>query len=411
MSGRPRLLFVSPRYLLPTDSGGKIRTANILRGLKGGRFEILLAMPAPAGALDRDREALAGLADRCLTWPEPVRGPLFALTRMRHLASPLPVAVATDRSAAGSKVVAGALADGVELVVADFPHAAVLLPERWTQPSAIFTHNVEAEIFRRHAEVASNTLRRLLWRDQTAKMERFERATLARFDTVIAVSERDARHFASAYGVAQTRSIPTGVDLDYFAFQPQTETEAQDREATLVFTGAMDWLANIDGIEFLMNEIWPQIAAAEPAAKVLVVGRNPPERLVEAARRRALPWTFTGFVDDIRPYVHASDAYLIPLRIGSGTRIKAYEAMAMGCPVVSTTIGVEGLPLDPDHHYLRADSPGAFASAVVRLLADRALRRQLARAARDYVQSHFGWKGVATAFEGICASVQQRATR
>jgi glycosyltransferase involved in cell wall biosynthesis len=173
----------------------------------------------------------------------------------------------------------------------------------------------------------------------------------------------------------------------------------------------MDWLANIDGIEFLMNEIWPQIAAAEPAAKVLVVGRNPPERLVEAARRRALPWTFTGFVDDIRPYVHASDAYLIPLRIGSGTRIKAYEAMAMGCPVVSTTIGVEGLPLDPDHHYLRADSPGAFASAVVRLLADRALRRQLARAARDYVQSHFGWKGVATAFEGICASVQQRATR
>ena len=105
-----------------------------------------------------------------------------------------------------------------------------------------------------------------------------------------------------------------------------------------------------------MDAIWPQVAAQRPQARVTIVGRNPDPALTERARRRSLPFTFTGFVDDIRPHVQAAGAYIIPLRVGGGTRIKAFEAMAMGLPVVSTGLGVEGLPITADEHYLQADT-------------------------------------------------------
>ena len=106
---------------------------------------------------------------------------------------------------------------------------------------------------------------------------------------------------------------------------------------TLVFTGSMDWRPNIDGLEWLMDEAWARIVAASPNTTLVVVGRDPPRRLVAEAARRGLAWTFTGLVDDVRPFVHAADVCVIPLRTGGGTRLKVYEAMALGCPVVSTT--------------------------------------------------------------------------
>jgi glycosyltransferase involved in cell wall biosynthesis len=114
---------------------------------------------------------------------------------------------------------------------------------------------------------------------------------------------------------------------------------------------------------------------------------------------------FTGFVDDVRPYIRESAVFVIPLRVGGGTRLKAFEAMALGCPVVSTTIGVEGLSLEAGTHFLRADTPADFADAVVRLLADRPLRHQVSQAARKLVETKFDSDIAALAFEGVCASV------
>ncbi|NBC48489.1 MAG: glycosyltransferase, partial [Gammaproteobacteria bacterium] len=160
--------------------------------------------------------------------------------------------------------------------------------------------------------------------------------------------------------------------------------------------------ANIDGIAFFMDAVWPHVVAQRPRAHVTIVGRNPNPALVERAKRRQLPFRFTGFVDDIRPEVKGAAAYIIPLRVGGGTRIKAFEAMAMGIPVVSTALGVEGLPVTPDEHYLQADSGEAFAAALVRLLEDQALRRSLSQTARDYVEEHFSSLAVARRFEAIC---------
>lgn len=391
---RRRMLFVSPRFLFPMDSGGKIRTVQVLRGMKGGAFSITLASPARPGEEARFAREIGSVCDRFAFWPERRPGAWHGAARALRLGSRLPVPVALDRSVAGRRIIAGELDRGPDLVVFDFAHAAVLAPARLALPAVLFTHNVESVIFRRHAEVARGFARRAVWRSQWRKMERFEREVLPRFDSVVAVSGHDADWFRDRLGVRRVGVIPTGVDLDYFSWSAPGDAER------VVFTGSMDWIANQDGIGYFLDEIWPRIATARPGATMRVVGRNPPEGLIRRAAE--LPWTFTGFVDDVRPHVRAGTAYVIPLRVGGGTRIKAYEAMALGCPVVSTTIGVEGLPLESGAHFLRADAPEPFADAVLRLITDCELRERLSRSARALVSERFAAERAAAEFERIC---------
>ena len=403
---RPRLLFVSTRYLFPTDSGGKIRTASILRGMRGGAFELLLTSPLPDSDRAVDTTALQEVCDQFIGWRANARGAAFHWTRMRHLTSRLPVAVATDDSPLGRKILAEQLRQKPDLLVIDFPHAAVLAPPPYPCPSVLFTHNVEAEIFRRHAEAARDPVHRAVWRNQARKMARFEGDLLGQFSAVVAVADRDRDHFRSAYGATNVFVIPTGVDFDHFTFAPPPPVEEPDG-GTLVFTGSMDWLANSDGIEHFMDHVWPLVARARPRVKFVVVGRSPSPRLIERARSRRLAWTFTGFVDDVRPYVRQAHAYVIPLRVGGGTRIKVYEAMAMGCPVVSTRIGVEGLPLEDGRHFVAADRPADMAAAILSLLADNERRQRISCDARRLVEENMSAANAARVFEQICQQALQ----
>lgn len=391
---RPRLLFISPRFLFPLNEGGKIRTVGILRAMHGGAFDVTLASPRPPDVL-RHASSLAEVCDTFVGWPAPSQGPLGR--RLATLIGRLPVSAAGDRSKAGSKVVARELAAHPAVVVVDFPHAGVLLPKRLDTPSVMFTHNVETEIYERHADVAEG-LWKHVWRREAAKMKAFEHTTLNRFDTVVAVSQRDSRVLRQRFGLRTVEAIDTGVDLDFYAFHPPT-----DAARTVVFAGAMDSRSNIDGVNFLMNEVWPIVAATRPDAQMVVVGRNPPATLVAEAARKGLPWRFTGLVDDMRPEVVAGDVSVIPLRVGSGTRLKTFEAMALGRPVVSTTLGVEGLSVVPDEHCLVADTAETFATELLRLLADARLRRRLAASARGLLeQQRFSWQSIARQFESIC---------
>ena len=334
-AGRPRLLFVSPRFLFPMDQGGKIRTGNILRGMHGGTFEVTLASPAPADVA-RFKGDLDLACDHFVSWPE---RPASRIGRVLSLASAVPVAVASDRSAAGSACVGRALAAKPDVVVVDFPHAGVLVPEHVDAASVMFTHNVEAEIFERHAARGKGVWR-LVWADQSRKMNRFEGETLRRFDSVIAVSKRDADVLTERYGLAAVADIDTGVDLDFFTAAPADAAPDPGPDGgTLVFTATMSWAANVEGIHFLLDEVWPALVAARPGINAVIIGRNPPASLSEKIKERGLNVALTGFVDDIRPYVARAHVYVIPLFVGSGTRIKAFEAMAMGRPVISTSLG------------------------------------------------------------------------
>jgi glycosyltransferase involved in cell wall biosynthesis len=401
----PRLLFISPRFLFPMDQGGKIRTGNILRAMKGGAFDVTLASPAPE---DHARYAadLAASCERFLSWPEP---PPSRMRRMMALASRLPVAAATDRSAAGSAVVRAALNDRPDVVVVDFPHADVLVPPRLDAASVMFTHNVEAEIFERHAERATG-LWRLVWADQSRKMARLEQQSLARYDSVIAVSPRDRDVLARRYHLPVVESIDTGVDLDFFAMNPP-EPDPEADAGTIVFTATMSWAANVDGIHFLLDEVFPLLLRVRPRIQAVIIGRNPPPALAEKIAARGLNVTLTGFVDDIRPHVARANVYVIPLFVGSGTRIKAFEAMAMGRPVVSTTLGIEGLDVTDGEHFVRADDAAAFANSILTLLNNAPLRARIAASARKLTEDRFSWSRVARQFEAICSRTLESKTR
>jgi glycosyltransferase involved in cell wall biosynthesis len=397
--GRPRLAFVSPSFLFPNDTGGRIRTTNTLRGLKGGAFDITLLSPASSVQRSDWATQLHDVCDHFVDWvPTPMR-PRWQ--RAVDLWGDLPVNVASDRTATGLEAVRNTLGDGhFDIAVFDFVHAAVLRPAGPHAASVCFTHNVEAEIFGRHAAQVSNPLMRKIWTSQHAKMLKYEQEALRRFDAVVAVSERDATFFRDRYGLTQVSTISTGVDLDFFAWS-EPPPLAAERPPTIVFTGSMDWDANLDGIRHFLAEAWPLVKAERPDVRFVIVGRRPPAWLVEQVK--ALPGvSCTGFVDDVRPHVYAAHVFVIPLRVGGGTRIKAFEAMAMGCPVVSTAIGIEGLDVVPGEHFLLCDEPAAQARGILDLIGTPALRKQLSEQARQRVEHRFGHRVAAKEFENIC---------
>jgi glycosyltransferase involved in cell wall biosynthesis len=403
-AGRPCLLFVSPRFLFPMDQGGKIRSGNILRGLTGGAFDVTLASPAPPD-VQRFTTDLNEACDTFISWPEQAQS---RISRALSLASAIPVAAVSDRSPEGSACIGRALAARPDVVVVDFPHAGVLMPERIDAASVMFTHNVEAEIFERHA-ARTKGVWRMIWTNQSRKMTRLEGDTLRRFDTVIAVSKRDADALTKRYGLSHVEEIDTGVDLDFFAAAPREMAPDPGSDGgTLVFTATMSWQANVEGIHFLLDEVWPTLIAARPNIQAVIIGRNPPASLSNKITERGLNVTLTGFVDDIRPYVAQSDVYVIPLFVGSGTRIKAFEAMAMGRPVISTSLGIEGLDVTDGEHFLRADNAETFSRGILSLLDDAALRDRIAGAARRLMEECFSWKTVAAQFEAICLRTLER---
>lgn len=399
---KPRLLFVSPRFLFPMDQGGKIRTGNILRGLKGGVFDVTLASPAPSDHVRFDAD-IGAASDHFLSWPEQAPS---RIRRVMALASRLPVAAATDRSTAGSAVVRQGLAARPDVVVVDFPHADVLMPSRIDAASALFTHNVEAEIFERHVK-RTRGLWRLIWANQSRKMAQLEQESLSRYDTVIAVSGRDRDALAKRYRLPVVEAIDTGVDLNFFAMNPPEPAPDADG-GTIVFTATMSWAANVDGIHFLLDEVFPLLLRTRPKMRAVIIGRNPSAALSEKIAQRGLNVTLTGFVDDIRPYVAKANVYVIPLFVGSGTRIKAFEAMAMGRPVVSTSLGIEGLDVTDRKNFVRADDAEAFAGAILALMGDDSMRARIAAAARQLMEERFSWSRVARQFEAICERALNR---
>jgi sugar transferase (PEP-CTERM/EpsH1 system associated) len=286
-----------------------------------------------------------------------------------------------------------------DVVVCDFLAAAAMIPWDLSVPKILFTHNVEALIWKRQCAVARNPLwKAVSWREYRA-IAAAERRYLHLADHVLTVSETDRDFFARIIEPAKITVIPTGVDLDFFQPAP-----VEERPNTLVFTGSMDYMPNEDGICYFVEEILPRIRDQVPNTSLLVVGRRPTPRLLKLAA--ATPGVeVTGGVEDIRPFVRRAAVYIVPLRVGSGTRLKIFEAMAMGKAVVSTTVGAEGLPVRPEKDILMADAPEEFASAVVRLLRDPNLRGDLGRAARELVAEKHSWASVARQFESTLESV------
>lgn len=406
------LLWLKTELLHPIDKGGRIRTYNMLRALK--RRHRVTYLSLDNGASGTDAAALA--SEYChdlirVPFREARRGsPRFWLGLVGNVFSPLPYAIAKYRSPEFRRAIEDAVRDrSVDVVVCDFLAPSQNVPDGLSCPIVLFQHNVEAAIWKRHTDVRANALGKAYFREQWRRMVRFERQECRRFDQVVAVSRTDAEAMEREYGLAQVADVPTGVDVEYF--RPAGRAPLEPRN--LVFTGSMDWMPNEDGINWFVDEVLPRIHARLPDVTLTVVGRNPPPAILALASRDTR-LRVTGSVPDVRPYMESAPVFIVPLRVGGGTRLKIFEALAMERALVSTTIGAEGLPLEHGRHALIADGAEAFAGQVVDLLRDPEGAARMAQSGAAYVRERFGWDGVADTFAGIVTSsgtTDESATR
>jgi glycosyltransferase involved in cell wall biosynthesis len=398
-----RILWAKTELLHPVDKGGKIRTFHMLRELKRVHHVTYVTLDDGHAAPD----ALERAAEYCqdvvrIPFRTPVkRSPGFYADLVRNLASPLPYAIAKYRSAAMRREIgARAAAGDVDVLVCDFLTPSVNIPDDPGCPAVLFQHNVEALIWKRHWELARDPLSRGYLRAQWRRMRTFEARECRRYDHVVVVSPEDRELVSRDYGVRAVSEVPTGVDTEYFRSHGKSPRDPHN----MVFTGSMDWIPNEDAVRFCVHEILPLIRQVVPDATLTVVGRNPSPSLVALGGREP-GVTVTGRVDDVRPYMERAALYLVPIRIGGGTRLKIFEAMAMGLPVVSTRVGAEGLPVADGQDIVLADSPAQFANAAIQLLTDPKRAQALGGAASRMVRERAGWDRAAAAFAAICERV------
>lgn len=397
ISGRRKILFLQKRLLFPTNTGGKIRTLNVLRHL--ARWHDITYL---CNLLEEEKPyvtAMEQLGLRVVTvpWQEtPRSSPKFYCQLAMNLLSRYPFNVNKDfdprvRDRAREMLAA----EDYDLLICDFVQMARNVLDLAGPPKLLFEHNVEAQIFQRHSKTDEGMLRRKYMHLQWKKMQRFEAEAGRQFDGVVAVSEQDKAIYHDDYGWDHVHVIDTSVDTDFFA--PGKERQVAGRCA---FVGSMDWLPNQDGVQHFVNKVWPKVVAAIPQASFQIVGRNPSPAIQRLAEQPGVE--VTGSVEDIRPYMAQAEVVVVPLLVGGGTRLKIYEAMAMRKAIVSTPLGAEGLDVTDGENLLLCEAGEEFADKVIELLQDRERRDLIAQSAFDLVVNNYSAEAVARQFDDIC---------
>ena len=254
-------------------------------------------------------------------------------------------------------------------------------------PGVLSQQNVDSEIWRRLCGETANPFYKFAYWTQQLAFQRYERVLSPKFDAVTCTSDIDAAVFQRHCAEGTIEIIPNGVDVTHY--QPDFSSEAP---AHLIYIGSMDWYPNEDAVAFFADEVLPRIQERVPDVQFSIVGGNPSARVQGLAEREGV--IVTGRVPEIKPYFAEATVFVVPLRIGSGTRLKILEALAMGKAIVSTSVGAEGLDLKDGEEIFIADAPIAFADAVTRLLTDRSRRRRIGENGRARVEQDYDWRSI-----------------
>jgi glycosyltransferase involved in cell wall biosynthesis len=390
-----KVLIIDEEVPYPPDAGKRIRTWNLLNSLAQKHSVHLLCY-----GRDQDSSSIAlrsaGIALHLVNPLQESTGFSLYLRLMANLFSPYPFSVTKHYSGSFRRAFNDLQENGHwDLIHCEWTPYARFFSSRGTTPTLIATHNVESQIWRRRAECSKNFLERIFFGLQEAKMLWFERRALRRATAVTAVTEADAETMRK-WGARAVTVVPNGVDLAmYLGITDQKQVENE-----ILSVASLDWFPNIDAIEYFVNEIFPSIQKALPNIVFRIVGRRPTESL--RAKLSAVPGIdFVGEVKDVRSYLDRAAVIVVPLRIGGGSRLKILEALAAGKAVVSTSVGAEGLDLNPGKDVLIADSPQDFARGVINLLLAKAARRELGANGRKLVTEKYGWNEIGRRLEAI----------
>lgn len=393
-----RVLWVKAGKLLPVDTGGKIRSYNILRRLAQDKDHRLTLLSYYGGRRDPEYEAAlpqqfphAEILYTAATDSDGLQGVVDYFSKLPRLT---PYSVSKFTHPEVSKLIAGHLTSGqFDVAVCDFLAPSLNFPKKLPIPCLLFQHNVESALWRRMATTESHPLRKLAYTLESARMSQYERRTLARFHHIVAVSEHDRRQMLEMDPSCEITVNPTGVDTKQFQVAPPSSAIPP----RIVFTGSMDWEPNIDAMEYFCAQIWPRVLSEFPDAIFQIVGRTPLPRVQRLASQSVM---VTGTVPSVQDYLRDATVVVVPLRIGGGTRLKIYEAMAMGKALVSTSIGAEGLTFENGRDLLLADDASSFADAILLLLRDAQVRRRIEQAA-VHLAAQFDWSVVARQFADV----------
>ncbi|MGV3658749.1 MAG: glycosyltransferase [Prosthecobacter sp.] len=400
-----RILWVKHGTLFPPDTGGRKRTWSMLREIVRAGHELHYLALLPQGVTVSAAEEADAYATRktWITHHETRKGsPRFFLDLAHNFFLSRRPYVLDRYLCAEWRAAIAQHAAQADIVVCDFltpaPNFAGL---RLPCPTVLFQHNIESQIWKRLSDTAGNSIKRAYLASQYRRMWQAEKSLSRDFDGIITVSPEDSAFCRDQYHLPKVLGdVPTGVDVE--AFQPPA---APPPVPTIGFLGSMDWMPNIDGVLWFAREVLPRIRGRLPGTRVKIIGRNPPPSIQALAADPLIE--VTGTVPEVQPHVHACSLIAVPLLAGGGTRIKIFEAMAMGVPVVSTTIGAEGLPVQHGAEIQIADTPEDFATQTALLLTDTAAATALAMRARALMERRFGWGFAATRFLELCGRAGQ----
>jgi sugar transferase (PEP-CTERM/EpsH1 system associated) len=388
------VLVVSAHFPYPPRWGFATRVYQLMREIASRHDATLLCYAAPG---DENVELVRQEFPVEVVERKPESTVAKRFSQARSLASRIPYDCYTTHSREMQQAIDRLLAErDFDIVQLE---STLLMPFRFPDGTRIVLdeHNVDYEVYARMHETETSLLRKMFYRDQERRFRRYEQRSWQGVAACVATSEREAeimrRHAPDTFVAA----VPNGVDVDYF--QPD-DTPVEPR--TLVFNGVLDYRPNIDGVNFLVDEVLPLVRERFPDVRLTVVGRGPASE-VKALERRGVE--ATGEVPDVRPYLRGAAVVVVPIRMGSGTRLKVVEALSLAKPVVSTTLGCEGVDVHDREHLLIGDTAPAFAAQVERLFDDAEAGERLGRAGRELMERQYSWEYAGRLLEEVYGSV------
>ena len=389
-----RILFLSHLLPYPPDSGAKSRTYNVLKQLRREFDIILLAFSrrnhqADAVAREMSRRHLADIVTE-VGVPVPIASEhslrRLLLDHLRSAVGRRPFSGYQFQSKHFESQLRRVLAEEMPALVhldsIDLHRYVATLPKE--VPIACTHHDIEPHLLELRAERVRPRLLGSYVRYQARLIEEVGRTLCPRFSANIVMSTLDAERLSDRAPGSKTVVVPNGVDTDYFSYKAGTGVPGR-----VAFVGPTYLFANRDAADHLVNEIWPIVRAKRPSATLQLIGRAPDPAPTDYTRAPGV--TVLGHVSDIRPPLQESSCSVVPIRVGGGTRIKILESWAMGKPVVSTSVGCEGLEASDGENIFIRDTPREFADAVLRVLGDAQLQRRLGANGRKTAEQTYSW--------------------
>jgi len=387
-----KLLVIYPYAPWPLDRGTYQRTFHLLKSLAKEHDVDFIALTEEGEGGENKRAVFMEFCREVefIPFAHPPWQKLFS----GRLFNPLPSNVQHWQQPGVAEAINRRLIPGrYDLVhVCDLVLMPYVLPHKHHTPFVVDRSRVDLQFqLMEHKTLNFSKREKLLRWESYAKLWRYEKI-LAREALLEVVCGPDDEVFIHKHinPEAPVLVVANGVDLDYF--HPTAAPDTRATEPTVIFCGAMDYSPNVDALRWFFAEIHQILLKKVPEVKILIVGKNPIDEVKAYGSRVGV--TVTGGVPDVRPYYRRSWLQMVPLRIGGGTRLKIVESLAIGTPVVSTTIGAQGLDLIDGENILYSDDPESFASNIARALTDRTLRENLERNGISTARDRFGWPGI-----------------